>query len=193
MINNQNLTVLSEKVAYLENALKTAGVLPEVSASDNGKALQVVNGAWATGSLMPEGLPAVSEIDNSKGLIVSSGAWSIGNIKDPIEIINIAPNEYNSWGLALEVIETAFDNLSDEEKLKSCILLASNIYRYMGTSKEFAFLSGKIQASVVTTQVAIIDLTSHFLITTELAASGITPGNLTSLAQTNSIKLITYP
>lgn len=49
MINNQNLAVLSEKVAYLENALKTAGVLPEVSASDNGKALQVVNGVWATG------------------------------------------------------------------------------------------------------------------------------------------------
>lgn len=49
MINNYDVAVLSEKVAYLENALKTAGVLPEVSASDNGKALQVINGAWASG------------------------------------------------------------------------------------------------------------------------------------------------
>lgn len=50
MVNSQNIAVLSEKVADLEAAIKNAGIeLPEVTSSDNGKALQVVNGAWATG------------------------------------------------------------------------------------------------------------------------------------------------
>lgn len=59
MINNQNIAVLSEKVAALEAAIKNAGIeLPEVTSDDNGKALQVVNGAWATGAIIPT-LPGV--------------------------------------------------------------------------------------------------------------------------------------
>lgn len=54
MVNSQNIAILSEKVAALEAAIKNAGIeLPEVDSSDNGKALQVVNGAWATGVKIP--------------------------------------------------------------------------------------------------------------------------------------------
>ena len=54
MINNQNIAVLSEKVAALEAAIKNAGIeLPSVTADDNGKTLQVVEGAWATGGIIP--------------------------------------------------------------------------------------------------------------------------------------------
>ena len=54
MINNQNIAVLSEKVAALEAAIKNAGIeLPEVTGADNGKTLQVVAGKWATGGKIP--------------------------------------------------------------------------------------------------------------------------------------------
>ena len=67
MINNYDIAVLSEKVAYLEAAIKNAGIeLPEVTTDDNGKTLQVVNGAWATGSKIPgvvNSLDSTSETD----------------------------------------------------------------------------------------------------------------------------------
>lgn len=54
MINNQNIAVLSEKVAALEAAIKNAGIeLPKVTEADDGKTLQVIDGAWATGGLIP--------------------------------------------------------------------------------------------------------------------------------------------
>ena len=83
MINNQNIAVLSEKVAALEAAIKNAGIeLPEVTSADNGKGLQVVNGAWATGAKIPAPLPTVSGTDNGKVLQVLEGVWAIGeNIK----------------------------------------------------------------------------------------------------------------
>lgn len=47
MVNSYDVAVLSEKVAYLEAALKSAGIeLPEVTSEDNGDALIVRNGAW---------------------------------------------------------------------------------------------------------------------------------------------------
>ena len=51
--------------------------LPAVSASDNGKVLKVVSGAWAKGAETQE-LPAVSASDNGKVLKVVSGAWAKG-------------------------------------------------------------------------------------------------------------------
>lgn len=55
MINNQNLAVLSEKVAALEAAIKEVGTgLPSVTGSDNGKTLQVVGGEWDKGATIPE-------------------------------------------------------------------------------------------------------------------------------------------
>ena len=49
--------------------------LPEVSASDNGKVLMVVNGKWAAAAI-PSQLPAVTSSDSGKVLTVSAeGAW----------------------------------------------------------------------------------------------------------------------
>ena len=49
--------------------------LPEVSASDNGKVLMVVDGKWAAAAI-PSQLPAVTSSDSGKVLTVSAqGAW----------------------------------------------------------------------------------------------------------------------
>lgn len=75
MINNQNIAVLSEKVAAIEAALKTAGIeLPEVTSADNGKGLQVVNGAWATGAIIPDAVTANPETTTSDLTAVSIGS-----------------------------------------------------------------------------------------------------------------------
>lgn len=73
MINNYDVAVLSEKVAYLENALKAAGVLPDVTASDNGSTLQVVNGAWATGDPIPEVINALDSTSETAALSAAQG------------------------------------------------------------------------------------------------------------------------
>ena len=68
MINTQNIAELSEKVAALEAAIKNAGIeLPEVTGADNGKTLQVIEGAWATGAIIPDAVMAnpTGEITNN--------------------------------------------------------------------------------------------------------------------------------
>ena len=76
MINNQNIAILSEKVAALEAAIKNAGIeLPEVTDADNGKTLQVVEGAWATGEKIPE---------NADDISYSTGV----SVKDMLDITN---------------------------------------------------------------------------------------------------------
>lgn len=52
--------------------------LPIVTASDNGKVLTVVEGAWAAASI-PSQLPAVTADDEGKVLKVDSeGKWDVG-------------------------------------------------------------------------------------------------------------------
>ena len=66
MINNYDIAVLSEKVAYLEAAIKNAGIeLPEVTTDDNGKTLQVVAGAWATGDKIPAVPSVINSLDST--------------------------------------------------------------------------------------------------------------------------------
>ena len=74
MVNNYNEAVLSEKVAYLEAAIKNAGIeLPEVTSEDNGKTLQVVNGAWATGSKIPGVVNALDSTSETDALSAAQG------------------------------------------------------------------------------------------------------------------------
>ncbi len=66
-----------QEVAEKLDAIQSAAVteLPAVTASDNGKALIVSEGAWAKGSL-PVELPAVTASDAGKVLTVNAeGAW----------------------------------------------------------------------------------------------------------------------
>lgn len=74
MVNSYDVAVLSEKVAYLEAAIKNAGIeLPVVTSSDNGKTLQVVNGAWAVGDLIPEVVNALDSTSETDALSAAQG------------------------------------------------------------------------------------------------------------------------
>lgn len=55
--------------------------LPTVSSSDNGKILQVAEGAWAAGEM--DALPTVSSADNGKILGVTNGSWAVTNFALP--------------------------------------------------------------------------------------------------------------
>ena len=72
---------LSDNPKTIAEALDEAeltGGLPEVSASDNGKVLKVVEGAWGKGD--DGGLPAVTSSDKKKGLAIdSSGNWIVSD------------------------------------------------------------------------------------------------------------------
>ena len=74
-------------MAYLEAAIKNAGIeLPEVTSEDNGKALQVVNGAWAAGyvdaddTVYSEGVSVKDKIDS----VITDSAITVtsGNVTD---------------------------------------------------------------------------------------------------------------
>ena len=72
---------LSDNPKTIAEALDEAeltGGLPEVSASDNGKVLKVVEGAWGKGD--EGGLPAVTGADTKKGLCIDgSGNWVVSD------------------------------------------------------------------------------------------------------------------
>ena len=74
MVNNYDVAVLSEKVAYLEAAIKNAGIeLPEVTSEDNGKVLQVLEGVWATGSKIPGVVNSLDSTSTSDALSAAQG------------------------------------------------------------------------------------------------------------------------
>lgn len=52
-----------------------ADALPDVTSSDNGKVLGVVNGEWEAADA-PSELPDVTSVDNGKFLIVVNGQWA---------------------------------------------------------------------------------------------------------------------
>ena len=74
MINNYDIAVLSEKVAYLEAAIKNAGIeLPEVTTDDNGKTLQVVAGKWDKGNKIPGVVNALDSTSTTDALSAAQG------------------------------------------------------------------------------------------------------------------------
>ena len=74
MINTQNIAELSEKVAALEAAIKTAGIeLPSVTTDDNGKTLQVVAGKWDKGNKIPGVVNALDSTSTTDALSAAQG------------------------------------------------------------------------------------------------------------------------
>lgn len=73
----KNISLISEMLEKISTvAAAAASELPAVSASDNGKALVVKSGKWATG----DGVPSATASDVNRVLWVnSSGKWQKGN------------------------------------------------------------------------------------------------------------------
>lgn len=76
---NVRRITLSALTALLE-------ILPNVTASDNGKALMVVDGEWVAGNL--DTLPTATAASNGKVLRVVNGVWSIADLSDILSSAN---------------------------------------------------------------------------------------------------------
>lgn len=70
-----------EWVRAVANEAASSGGLPEVSGSDNGDVLTVVEGAWAKAAPAAE-LPAVTSANNGEFLMVVSGAWAAAALSE---------------------------------------------------------------------------------------------------------------
>lgn len=164
IINNNTVFALSKQFSGGGGGGSGSG-LPNVSKSDNGKVLRVVNGAWNK-SLITE-LPSVSGIDNGKILSVVNGNWDKANIEDLLGIVKLdCTVEYNdigsiktnytlnipsgksySIGSANEINITVHDTTIANNNLITTIpmLLKSNTYkeRWSDTSSYDYVLIGK--------------------------------------------------
>lgn len=65
----------------LQTQIDAIDGLPAVTSTDNGKTLQVANGAW-TVATAASGLPSVTSSDNGKVLRVVEGAWAAAELPD---------------------------------------------------------------------------------------------------------------
>ena len=74
-----NITTIPDMINAIATVVPTGGgsgaSLPDVTASDNGKVLTVVDGAWGVAAV-PEELPTVTAADDGSVLKVVSGAWA---------------------------------------------------------------------------------------------------------------------
>lgn len=68
-----NPKIMDDNVAKLEKYMEENAALPEVSASDNGSALQVVNGAWGVGELIPGVVNALDSTSTTNALSAAQG------------------------------------------------------------------------------------------------------------------------
>jgi len=163
IINNNTVFALSKQFASSGGG--SGAGLPNVSQSDNGKVLRVVNGAWNK-SLITE-LPSVSQSDNGKILSVVNGEWDKVSLDDLLGIVKLnCTVEYNdigsiktnytlnipsgksySIGSANEINITVHDTTIANNNLITTIpmLLTSNVYkeRWSDTSSYDYVLTGK--------------------------------------------------
>lgn len=125
IINSTNATLINVYLATMEFE---GHILPDVTNSDNGKILSVVNGEWNKANIPDGNLPVVSSADNGKVLQVSEGTWGVG--EDLVEISDNVDELENHY-----TITPAF-NLFDPSTLevgKYCIstsLVRSSDDRY---------------------------------------------------------------
>lgn len=193
MVNSQNIAILSEKVAALEAALKNADIgLPEVDTSDNGKSLQVVEGAWATGSKIPEVVNALDSTSTIDALSAAQGKALDESIKaiTGVSVLSIPANTYSTWGEALTALATAFGTLTQAQKERAYLIwdgrLKYNIQDM--TESNNSFTCTVCGGSSLVVRSMYIASTPYYLVSTTTTSST-TIANNTSSAQTESIEL----
>ena len=131
MINNQNIGVLSEKVARLESDVKTLA-LPSVTSSDEGKS-PVVNasGSWEAANIRAD------NVILSEGVSVKD---AVDTLESGVSLLSIPANTYSTWELALQALYVEYNKLTTEQK-KRCSLIRSNDIIYKCTAVSGAFSS----------------------------------------------------
>lgn len=120
-----SISVTSETVTSLGNsdagfsgvnsggrATPGASNLPDVTGSDDGKVLTVVNGAWDKDDV-PKELPTVASTDNGKLLEVVSGQWAVGARRDDLPAVMAS-----DAGKIMQVTDNGFWALTQPQFMK---------------------------------------------------------------------------
>ena len=109
---------------------------------------------------------------------------------EPALVLSIPANTYNTWALALNALETAFNSLSDENKLKTIIKRGNIIYHLSTiatTQIHFVSTYGILNAGNVAVQ--DIDIKEHKFCVITIASGGNTNNDYSSSAQDAQIDL----
>lgn len=109
--NVHQLKWMSTGITLVGSKTVALPILPDVTASDNGKVLGVVNGAWD--KVTPEKeLPTVTASDNGKVLEVTNGAWNKVTPEKELPSVTSTDN-----GKVLEVVNGAWNKTTPEKEL----------------------------------------------------------------------------
>lgn len=186
MINNQNLAVLSEKVAYLEGAIKTAGVLPDVSASNNGSALQVVEGAWAIGDPIPGVVNALDSTSTTDALSAAQGKVLNEKVDGKV-VLSIPANTYSKYSEALTAMQTEYNNLSLVEKRRTIIAIDNSLIASIFHSNgRYTYSTASSNANYIVT----ISLDTHTYYISTIGTNSTTFQDNSEAEQTLALQLI---
>lgn len=109
-----NIQTDAEIIDKIEDLDLTAGRLPEVTSTDNGDILSVVEGAWAKAD-PPSELPTVTSSDNGDVLTVVKGAWA--KAEPPTDLPAVTSSDNSK---VLGVVGGAWTKM-DQVKLKPIV------------------------------------------------------------------------
>lgn len=188
MARSYDIAILSQKVEYLESA----GIeLPKVTSSDNGKVLQVVSGKWKKGSKMPDAVSAnpEGEIANElTGIQIGDEKYKI--TQSPRIVVSIEANEYSTYALALAEVKTAFDELTDDEKRRSKLIIGNFILTFVKPN-DSSFSALTVATDTIAMRSAYLNSGgAQFYLEAGISAQSVTFSNQSANVQAQAITLI---